>query len=251
VIHSSHGKFVTDWYAEDRKRGGDPKKWYTGLDYKKVRDFELDELGKKRLRIVAQDFKANRKGVPYIWRPQNEVSTADVQKKAEMFHNKFGCDGVVIDYLGLLKPKFRAQNRVDNDNSVVLDTRNLASNFARGRGVPVLGLFQLNRQGKLRADKNDGRYDSAAIAYANSVEKEADTITYTYLNDQLRKDGKFYMGCLKNREGEVFERMIGKILWQSKRMRAIQAGLIDPNTDSVYLARLGNSLPLEPISMLA
>ena len=107
----------------------------------------------------------------------------------------------------------------------------MALSFARGRTVPVFGLYQINRQGKLRAEKEDGRYDFSAISYANRIEQDADVITYTYLNPQLRKDGKFYLGCMKNRDNPVFDRMVGKIIWQSKRMRHIESGLLDTNTD--------------------
>ncbi len=238
VLHSSHGKFVTEWYAQDRKAGRpDP---YMGLDYRKVRDFELDDLEKKRLHIVAQDFKSTCRGRIYIWRPAEEnVKVEDVRRKAEMFHNKFGCDGVIIDYLGLLQPKYRSLDAVTRINDVVREGRLMALNFARGKTVPLLALFQLNRQGKIRADKADGRYDMAAIAMANQIEKDADVITYTYLNDSLRKEGKFYLGNLKNRDNMQFERMVGKILWKSKRMRHIESGLLDTETDAANLVRAG------------
>lgn len=248
VIHSSNGKFVTDWYDKDRKAGKPPSQCYLGLDFGKVRDGELDELGYKRLKVVAQDFKANCKGKPFIWHPHEQVSSEDIRRKAEMFHAKHGCDGIVIDYLALLKPKHRTSDYVASVNNVVREGQMLCSNFARGKGVPLLALFQLNRQGKLRADKNDGRYDYAAIAYANEIEKAADVITYTYLNDQLRKDGKFYLGALKNRGGPVFDRMIGKILWMSKRMRALESGLLDMDTDA--LVRTGREISLTTDDML-
>ncbi len=215
AIHSSHGKFVTDWHREDG---------YTGLDYRQLRDGELSPRDRDRLRIIAQDFQANSKGKLYVWRPQGHVTIEDVQRKGEMFHNKYGCDGMVVDHLGLVKPKGRYQDTVSGMNEVVRDCRIMALNFGRGREVPVLALFQMNRQGKMRADKADGYYDIAAISYANEVEKSADAITYTYLNDRLRKEGMYYLGCLKNRDNPPFERMIGKILWQSKRMRAIESG---------------------------
>lgn len=233
VIHSSHGKFVTEWHEEDRRRGLPPDRCYIGLDYRKVRDGELDDVDAKRLRVVAQDFRATRKGHPYIWRPSEQVRMDDIRRKAEMFHNKYGCDGIVIDYLGLVLPKYRTSDYVASINSVVTEGRMLALNFARGKSVPVLALFQINRQGKLRAEKADGRYDMAAIAYANQIEKDADVITYTYLNDALRKEGKFYMGCLKNRENPIFERFVGKILWKSKRMRHIEPGLLDMDADKL------------------
>lgn len=243
VIHSSNGKFVTDWYEQDRKAGKPPEQCYTGLDFGKVRDGELSPEDKKRLKIIAQDFKANCKGKPYIWHPPEAVSSEDIRRKAEMFHAKYGCDGLVVDYLALVKPKYRTNDYVVSVNNVVREGQMLCSNFARGRGVPLLALFQLNRQGKLRADKADGRYDYAAIAYANEIEKAADVITYTYLNDQLRKEGKFYLGNLKNRGGPVFDRMVGKIIWQSKRMRAMETGLIDYDNDRL-LVKAAQSMSL-------
>lgn len=223
AIHSSHGKFITEWHSEDG---------YTGLDYRAIRDGELDERGKERLRIVARDFKESAKGKLYVWRPSGDVTVNDIQRKAEMFHNRWSCDGVVVDHLGLIKLA-SVRDYVVALNQVVRDTRLMALNFARGYGVPVLALFQMNRQGKLRAEKNDGRYDIAAISYANEIEKSADVITYTYLDDVLRAAGKFYMGNLKNRDNPLFERMMGKILWQSKRIRAIESGLVDLNNDQV------------------
>ena len=227
VIHSSHGKFVTRWNHEDG---------YVGLDYRQVRDGELNSRDEMRLKIVAQDFQETAKGKLYVWRPSDDVTVDDVRRKAEMFHNKWGCDGIVIDHLGLIKPKNFSRDYVIALNGVVRDTRLMALNFARGRAVPILALFQLNRQGLMRADKNDGRYDFAAISYANEIEKSADVITYTYLNEQLRKEAKFYLGCLKNRDNPVFDRMIGKILWKSKRMRAIESDLLDMDNDQLLAA---------------
>lgn len=227
VIHSSHGKFVTQWYNEDG---------YVGLDYRQVRDGELSARDKERLAIVARDFHESAKGELYVWRPAEEVTVDKIRRKAEMFHNKFGCNGIIIDHLGLAQPSHGSRDYVVAINSVVREARMMALNFARGHAVPVLALFQLNRQGLLRAEKNEGRYDFAAISYANEIEKSADVITTTYLDDQLRKEGKFKMGNLKNRDNPHFEMMIGKILWKSKRMRAIEPHVIDLNNSQLLNA---------------
>lgn len=246
VLHSSHGKFVTDWYEKDKKAGRTP---YTGLDYRRVRDGELSELEYERLKLVAQDFKSTIKGKLYIWRSEmSGTKISEIQRRAEMFHNKYSCDGVIVDYLGLCQPKYRTNDHVNNVNNVVTECRWLALNFARGKTLPVLALFQMNRQGKLRADKNDGRYDFAAISYANQIEKDSDVITYTYLNDALRSEGKFYLGNIKNRDNPIFERMVGKILWQTKRMRAIEQTSFNMDTDSVV--RNCNALALSPSDMI-
>jgi intein/homing endonuclease len=160
VIHSSHGKFITEWHKDDG---------YVGLDYRKVRDGELSAKDKQRLRIVATDFKESARGKLYVWRPKKdeEGTIAGIRRKAEMFDNKYGCDGLIIDHLGLVTPKRHSQDNVATQNAVVRDARLMALNFSRGKGVPLLGLWQMNRQGKMRADKNNGYYDISAIAYAN------------------------------------------------------------------------------------
>lgn len=238
VIHSSHGKFISEWHKDDG---------YVGLDYRKVRDGELSPKDKKRLQEVAKDFKESAKGKLYVWRPKKdeEGTIAGIRRKAEMFDNKYGCDGLVIDHLGLVTPKRHSQDNVATQNAVVRDARLMALNFARGKGVPLLGLWQMNRQGKMRAEKNDGHYDIAAISYANEIEKSADVITYTYLSEQLRRDGKFYLGNLKNRDNPMFERMIGKILWTSKRIRALETGMLDLSADVIVNASRKISAGLE------
>ena len=100
----------------------------------------------------------------------------------------------------------------------------------------------------MRADKNDGRYDYSAIAFANQIEKDADVITYTYLNDELRKDGKFYLGNLKNRDNPIFERMVDKILWGSKRMRSMDKPVLKLDDQSIVEGC--NSLGLNMEDML-
>lgn len=228
AIHSSHGKFVTEWNKEDG---------YTGLDYRQLRDGELSPKDFERLKIIAQDFKSQTEGHLYIWRPATEVTMDDIKRKSEAFHHKYGCDGVIIDHLGLVQPKLLKSDYVVQLNQIVRDTRLMALNFARGNSVPIMALFQLNRQGRMRAEKNNGQYDMAAISYANEVEKSADKITYTYLDPELRASGKFKIGCIKNRDDAIFEPVIGKILWQSKRMRSIEVGLMDLNADELLKAQ--------------
>lgn len=236
LIHSSHGKFVTEWHKEDG---------YVGLDYRSVRDGELSPRDRERLSIVAQDFKESARGKLYVWRPNDDVTVQDIRHKAEMFDNKYGCDGIVLDHMGLIKPRKGFRDTVSSLNDIVRESRLMALNFARGKTVPVLGLFQMNRQGKLRADKADGRYDIAAISYANEIEKSADVISYTYLNDHLRKEAQYYLGCLKNRDNPPFDRMIGKILWNSKRMRAIEQGMLDLDADHIVAASDAISVGME------
>lgn len=246
VLHSSHGKFITDWFEKDKKAGREP---YTGIDYRKVRDGKLSELELERFKLVAQDFQATSKGKLYIWRPtSNGTKMSEIQRRCEMFHNKYECNGAIVDWLGLCSPKYRSNDYVNNINSVVTECRWFALNFARGKTLPVLALFQMNRQGKMRAEKANGRYDYASISYANSVEKDADVITYTYLDAELRNSGKFLMGNLKNRDNPIFEPMYGKIMWGTRRMRAIERPILDMSPEAIV--KNCGTIALNPMDMI-
>ena len=247
ALHSSHGKFVTDWFEKDKKAG--LERPYTGIDYRRIRDGKLSELELERFKIIVQDFKSTTKGKLYIWRPtSNGTKLQEIQRRCEMFHNKYECHGAIIDWLGLCQPRYRSNDYVNNINSIVTDCRWFALNFARGKTLPVLALFQMNRQGKLRAMKNNGRYDFASISYANAIEKDSDVISWTYLDDDMRKLGQFLCGSLKNRDNPLYEPFLGRIIWNTRRMRAIEKPMFDMSPDAIV--RNCNTIALNPSDMI-
>ena len=79
-------------------------------------------------------------------------------------------------------------------------------------------LFQINRQGKEEAIKNQGRYKASAIAYANEVEKSADTITTTFLDDDHRRNGTTLFCNLKNRDNPIFEPFMARVEFGCRRI---------------------------------
>jgi hypothetical protein len=90
-------------------------------------------------------------------------------------------------------------------NSVLREAKKLSLYFNHGEGLPVLVLFQINRDGKDAADKAEGKYKIRALSYANESERSADTITTTYLNDNHRDNGTSVCCCLKNRDNPLFK----------------------------------------------
>ncbi len=103
-------------------------------------------------------------------------------------------------------------------NSVLRGAKKLAMHFNHGEKIPVLLLFQINREGKDAADKAAGRYKLRALSYANEAERSADIVTTTYLNDDMRKQGHTAFDCLKRREGPKFEPFTARIHFPSLRM---------------------------------
>ena len=83
-----------------------------------------------------------------------------------------------------------------------------------------------------------GKYKANAIAYANEVEKSADYITTTYLDEEHRKNCTTYITNLKNRENNLFEPFYAAVDFSCRRMtnqdmtRMSGAGVVDYNAQT-------------------
>jgi replicative DNA helicase len=206
TMHSAHAK----WAAEG----------YKPLDYRKVRDGELSPAEEVFYKRVVQDFSTNPDYCEFeIISPDRDLTIKDIKLEAEMLHKQMEVGMIVIDHGQLVTPGKSSKDYVVELNSIVRDTKKLALHFNHGEKVPVLMLFQINRQGKEEADKSEGRYKASAIAYANEVEKSADIITTTYLNDEHRQRGTTLFCNLKNRDNPKFEPFMAKVDFEPRRIR--------------------------------
>lgn len=207
VIHSGHKRFELMGYKP--------------LDYRKVRDGELTEAEEKFFQIVIDDFCNNDEyGNFDVWRPDDDVSTDDIKMQAELAHKQNEIGLLIVDHGGLVEPRKKKRNKdyVVELNSVIRDTKKLALNFNHGEAIPILLLFQINRQGKDEADKAEGRYKAKALAYANEAERSADVISTTYLNEEHRKNGTTLFCNLKNRDNPLVEPFEASVDFASRRL---------------------------------
>jgi hypothetical protein len=114
-------------------------------------------------------------------------------------------------------------------NSVLRGAKKLALYFNHGEGVPVLMLFQINRDGKDAADKAEGKYKIRALSYANEAERSADTVTTTYLNDNHRENGTSMCCCLKNRDNPLFKPFLLGVDFQCRRIYRLSPDSLSGN----------------------
>jgi replicative DNA helicase len=208
TIHSANGKFKAMGYKP--------------LDYRKIRDGELTPEEEAFYQIVIEDWTTNPEYCSFeIRSPDHDMSIDDVRLEAELVHKQTEIGLLVLDHGQLLeaRKKHRRSNDYVNElNSIVRDTKKLALHFNHGEKLAVLMLFQINRQGHEEAIKNKGKYKSTAIAYANEVEKSADYITTTFLDDDHRRNGSTYFTNLKNRENAIIEPFYAAVDFSSRRM---------------------------------
>ncbi|MCK5642398.1 MAG: hypothetical protein KAJ19_16445, partial [Gammaproteobacteria bacterium] len=162
TIHSAHSKFRAQGYAP--------------LDYRKIRDGELSAEEKEFYhKVVIPDFNNNPDYCQfYVVTPEREWNMDDIRMQLELMHKRFEVGFVVIDHGQWVEARKGKKNKdyTIELNSVVRDSKRLALHFNRREGVPVLMLWQINRQGHEDAVKNDGVYSLKALTYANECVAE-------------------------------------------------------------------------------
>jgi intein/homing endonuclease len=152
---------------------------YKPLDYDKVCAGTLTPEEEAFYQIVIKDFCNNPEyGSFEVWSPDEEVTINDIKIQAELYHQKEEVHLLVIDHGGLVEAKKgkRGKDYTVELNSVLRDAKRLALHFNHGEKVPVLLLFQINRDGKDYADKMEGRYKLRALSYANECLAEGTLI---------------------------------------------------------------------------
>jgi len=211
VMHSNHPKFQGQ---------GWPK-----LTYRLVRDGEDEEgnpISEHQLEFyyhIIDDIEQNRGrgyGSLYVHSPDEDMTVPKLKQALELRHAQVPVHMCVIDHFALMKPAQYSGNYYTDLNSILRDAKRLALSFNQGERLALLGLLQINRQGKLDAEKNDGVYKMQALADANEAERSSDVITTTFLDTDLRARARTKFGCLKNRDNPHFLPFNAVIDWDTK-----------------------------------
>jgi replicative DNA helicase len=195
---------------------------YPSLSYRAVRDgvdSKEQPLGpevQQYFKWLMKDLQEGAYGRVFIEAPTEPITIKGIRQRAEVIHRQTPVHMIIIDHLGLVMPEKRTNNHFVDLNSIMRDAKLMSLHFNHGEKIPVLGLLQINRNGKAEADKADGVYKMQALADANEAERSGDVITYTYLNPELRQAGQVKVGCLKNRDNPLFQMFTASIDWDNK-----------------------------------
>lgn len=209
VLHSAHPKW-------ERKP----------LDYEKILDGSLTPEDEAFFRQVVDDFENNPEHCRFeLWCPDQDATTvSDIQMEAELLYKQMAIGMLVVDHGGLVTPNVSYRDFNIALNSVLRDCKKLALHFNQGQGIPVLALFQINRDGKDAATKDRGRYKLRALSHANEAERSADVVTTSFLDDELKEAGRTIMGNMKHRGGRLFKHFEAGIDFSCLRMYNVDPG---------------------------
>ncbi len=213
VMHSNHPKFTS--------------KGYEPLNYAEIRD-GVDKNGQriskekiKFFNMVAKDmengFESGKYGSIFIECPNEPKTTIPmIKNRIELVHQNTPIHLVVIDYLGLVSAERSRHSYREELNQIFRSAKQMCLTFNQGEKIPIVALHQINREGKKRADQNDGVYDSQALADSSAAERTADVITSTYLNDDLKANNQVKIACIKNRDNESFQPFLANVHFPSR-----------------------------------
>ena len=226
AMHSCHHKFRSIRHSLGLQTQGSSD---VGLSYVQIRDGLLNPAEKKFLKeYVVPDLKnpANKYGridIEMADPEKTDFTITDLRTKAEVLYGREPFAMLIIDHVGLMSARNRHKDTTENLNEVIRDLKKMAMGFNRGRGMAVVGLCQISREGHKAATKRQERtgvpgYDLTHLSYANELERSGDVITATWLDPDLSSRNRIQFQCMKSRDQAPFTPFYARVEWPCRRL---------------------------------
>ena len=168
----------------------------TEIEMWKIRNGRFSESEWEKFVLCMQDLST----LPLYIDDTGGISIAQIAARARRLKREKNIGVIIIDYLQLVEPSRRAENRVQEITEVTKGLKALAKEL----NVPVLALSQLSRGVDSRDDKRPVLSD---LRESGSIEQDADVVMFVYREE-------YYLKNTQPREGsEEF------LAWQSDMER--------------------------------
>lgn len=141
----------------------------TEIEMSKIRSGRFSESEWERFVLKMQDLST----LPLYIDDTGGISIAQIAARARRFRREKNIGVIVIDYLQLIEPSRRQDNRVQEITEVTKGLKTLAKELS----VPVLALSQLSRGVDSREDKRPVLSD---LRESGSIEQDADVVMFVY-----------------------------------------------------------------------
>lgn len=189
TLHSSHLR----WRAE-----------FDPLDGCRVRDGELSADEERFYDTVLDDLRDNPGYTRcHIWQAESPTVEA-IRAELTRMHRDFEVGLVIIDHTELLGFPRGAKDFGVEVNKIIKALKQLALSFDGGKGIPVVLLHQINREGRKSAEKANGKYSLVNLSFAHEAERSADVVTTSYSSEEMRAEKVVELACRKNRDNPMF-----------------------------------------------
>lgn len=191
---------------------------------------------KKYFTEIVPDWRDGDYGQVNIIQVPRGATVATLENKLRAANREAPVDFVVMDYAALLSPtRHRASTR-EELTLIMKESKILATTFDKGRGVPFMTPWQVNRAGKTEADRV-GYYTSSSLAETAESVNSADVIVSLLAPPE--NEGRYAeltMQILKSRDGEKANSMLVQVdyatSWFKSRSTAMGFGSPAPKHGS-------------------
>lgn len=191
VLHCTHPKF-------------NPGGGILSITYDRLRKGQLTPAEETIVRAAIDDLATCKDYGQFVYKDPDKANLTvdDLRRWAEQQDQTTPLDLLVVDYLGFVNPTTGGSSMKESAyaNIAVRETKQLARNFRRGKGIPVLSPWQSNREGFREAEKNGGVYSLRALAWAPEAEKSADFVYYVYRDAEMTAAKTLQLGNIKARD---------------------------------------------------
>lgn len=138
------------------------------------------------------------------------ISISEIRTKARRLMQEVGIKLIVVDYLQLVNPGKRFENRVQEVSYVSQNLKNLA----RELKIPVLAVSQLSRAVEHRGERKPQLAD---LRESGAIEQDADVVMFLYTKDEdFSPQRVVSVNIAKHRNGPVGEK---DLLFRGDRIR--------------------------------
>jgi len=138
------------------------------------------------------------------------ISIAEIRTKARRLQMETGMKLLIVDYLQLVNPGRRFENRVQEVSYVSQNLKNLA----RELKIPVIAVSQLSRAVEHRGER---RPQLADLRESGAIEQDADVVMFLYTADEEFSPQRIVkINIAKHRNGPVGEK---ELLFRGDRIK--------------------------------
>ncbi len=148
----------------------------TEIEMWKIRNGKFSESEWEKFVLTMQDLST----LPLYIDDTGGISIAQIAARARRLKREKNLGLIIVDYLQLIEPSRRAENRVQEITEVTKGLKTLAKEL----NVPVLALSQLSRGVDARDDKRPVLSD---LRESGSIEQDADVVMFIYREEYYLK----------------------------------------------------------------
>lgn len=174
-----------------------------GIPYNHYKRGTIDPSVEAAFREVILDFEQNPAyGRIEVFQIPKDAGMDFISSRFTALQSSFRLDVGFIDYLQLVGSASKYQSDREYLNNLLIDTKKIATSFDRGRGIPIITPWQINRDSYKKALESKD-YNLSCLAEASQAERSSDFVMWLLRDDKDLDKHEITAGVIKYRDGII------------------------------------------------